>query len=176
MAATVVASPGAVASRANKRSGPGPGSGSGAGAKGSEEEPPPPLQAVLVADSFNRRFFPISKDQPRVSTARGSSQRARRWPGYSRLSFRLPSGECSGRWALMLTTSGLKGLYRAQCRSSACEKSSHGDSMPQEEAVLPLTVQWKKRSLGEWEQHFLLPAKREVICLKKEQTGNSLIP
>ncbi|XP_025769068.1 translation initiation factor eIF-2B subunit epsilon isoform X1 [Puma concolor] len=66
MAATVVASPGAVASRANKRSGPGPGSGSGAGAKGSEEEPPPPLQAVLVADSFNRRFFPISKDQPRV--------------------------------------------------------------------------------------------------------------
>uniref|UniRef100_A0A452TK52 Translation initiation factor eIF2B subunit epsilon n=1 Tax=Ursus maritimus TaxID=29073 RepID=A0A452TK52_URSMA len=30
------------------------------------EEPPPPLQAVLVADSFNRRFFPISKDQPRV--------------------------------------------------------------------------------------------------------------
>ncbi|XP_043926135.1 translation initiation factor eIF-2B subunit epsilon [Protopterus annectens] len=25
-----------------------------------------PLQAVLVADSFNRRFFPISKDQPRA--------------------------------------------------------------------------------------------------------------
>uniref|UniRef100_A0A452TJV5 Translation initiation factor eIF2B subunit epsilon n=1 Tax=Ursus maritimus TaxID=29073 RepID=A0A452TJV5_URSMA len=40
-----------------------PRSGSSAG---TEEEPPPPLQAVLVADSFNRRFFPISKDQPRV--------------------------------------------------------------------------------------------------------------
>lgn len=80
MAATVVASPGAAASRVNKRGGPGPGSGSGSGAKGAEEEPPPPLQAVLVADSFNRRFFPISKDQPRVSAARGISQRARRWP------------------------------------------------------------------------------------------------
>ncbi|XP_044770639.1 translation initiation factor eIF-2B subunit epsilon isoform X2 [Neomonachus schauinslandi] len=59
---------GAVANRANKRSGPGPGGGGGGGggAKGTEEEPPPPLQAVLVADSFNRRFFPISKDQPRV--------------------------------------------------------------------------------------------------------------
>lgn len=67
MATTVVAPPGAVASRANKRSGSGPGAGSGGvGAKGAEEEPPPPLQAVLVADSFNRRFFPISKDQPRV--------------------------------------------------------------------------------------------------------------
>nr|XP_035978367.1 translation initiation factor eIF-2B subunit epsilon isoform X2 [Halichoerus grypus] len=65
MAATA---PGAVANRANKRSGPGPGGGGGGGggAKGTEEEPPPPLQAVLVADSFNRRFFPISKDQPRV--------------------------------------------------------------------------------------------------------------
>ncbi|XP_061493488.1 translation initiation factor eIF-2B subunit epsilon [Rhineura floridana] len=31
-----------------------------------QEEPPPPLQAVLVADSFNRRFFPISKDRPRA--------------------------------------------------------------------------------------------------------------
>lgn len=43
--------------------------GAGGGvARGSEpqEEPPPPLQAVLVADSFNRRFFPISKDRPRV--------------------------------------------------------------------------------------------------------------
>lgn len=43
--------------------------GASAGAaRGSEpqEEPPPPLQAVLVADSFNRRFFPISKDRPRV--------------------------------------------------------------------------------------------------------------
>uniref|UniRef100_A0A669Q144 Translation initiation factor eIF2B subunit epsilon n=1 Tax=Phasianus colchicus TaxID=9054 RepID=A0A669Q144_PHACC len=43
------------------------GAGAG-GARGSEpqEEPPPPLQAVLVADSFNRRFFPISKDRPRA--------------------------------------------------------------------------------------------------------------
>ncbi|KAM8901998.1 translation initiation factor eIF2B subunit epsilon isoform 2-T2 [Lycaon pictus] len=66
MAANV---PAAVASRANKRSGPGPGGGGGGGGggvKGAEEEPPPPLQAVLVADGFNRRFFPISKDQPRV--------------------------------------------------------------------------------------------------------------
>ncbi|XP_058044010.1 translation initiation factor eIF-2B subunit epsilon [Ahaetulla prasina] len=43
------------------------GAGSGV-SRGSEpqEEPPPPLQAVLVADSFNRRFFPISKDRPRA--------------------------------------------------------------------------------------------------------------
>lgn len=43
--------------------------GAGAGAARGpdpQEEPPPPLQAVLVADSFNRRFFPISKDRPRV--------------------------------------------------------------------------------------------------------------
>lgn len=82
MAAPVVAPPGAVASRANKRSGSGPGGGGGGGgARGAEEEPPPPLQAILVADSFNRRFFPISKDRPRVSAARESSQRARRWRG-----------------------------------------------------------------------------------------------
>ncbi|XP_067850988.1 translation initiation factor eIF-2B subunit epsilon [Heptranchias perlo] len=31
-----------------------------------EAEQPGPLQAVLVADSFNRRFFPITKDQPRA--------------------------------------------------------------------------------------------------------------
>lgn len=81
MAATVVAPPGGVASRANKRGSSGPGGGGGAGPKVAEEEPPPPLQAVLVADSFNRRFFPISKDQPRVSAARESSQRARRRRG-----------------------------------------------------------------------------------------------
>lgn len=63
MAATAVAPPGAVSGRAPKRGG-----GGGGGARGTEEEPPPPLQAVLVADSFNRRFFPISKDQPRVSS------------------------------------------------------------------------------------------------------------
>ncbi|KAI2532696.1 eukaryotic translation initiation factor 2B subunit epsilon [Homo sapiens] len=66
MAAPVVAPPGVVVSRANKRSGAGPGGSGGGGARGAEEEPPPPLQAVLVADSFDRRFFPISKDQPRV--------------------------------------------------------------------------------------------------------------
>uniref|UniRef100_A0A4X1UTQ2 Translation initiation factor eIF2B subunit epsilon n=2 Tax=Sus scrofa TaxID=9823 RepID=A0A4X1UTQ2_PIG len=68
MAATVVAPPGPVPGRANKRSGSGQGGGGGGGgaARGAEEEPPPPLQAVLVADSFNRRFFPISKDQPRA--------------------------------------------------------------------------------------------------------------
>lgn len=32
-----------------------------------KDEEEQPLQAVLVADSFNRRFFPITKDQPRVS-------------------------------------------------------------------------------------------------------------
>ncbi|XP_069753644.1 translation initiation factor eIF2B subunit epsilon [Narcine bancroftii] len=31
-----------------------------------EVEQLPPLQAVLVADSFNRKFFPITKDQPRA--------------------------------------------------------------------------------------------------------------
>lgn len=69
MATPVVVPPGAMPSRANKRSvcGPGGGGGGGGGARAAEEEPPPPLQAVLVADSFNRRFFPISKDQPRVS-------------------------------------------------------------------------------------------------------------
>lgn len=44
-------------------------SGSGiAGRKGAgeQEEEKLPLQAVLVADSFNRRFFPVTKDQPRV--------------------------------------------------------------------------------------------------------------
>nr|KAF6477459.1 eukaryotic translation initiation factor 2B subunit epsilon [Molossus molossus] len=67
MASAMVVTTGVVASRANKRSVCGPGGGGGGGvARGAEEEPPPPLQAVLVADSFNRRFFPISKDQPRV--------------------------------------------------------------------------------------------------------------
>jgi translation initiation factor eIF-2B subunit epsilon len=79
MATTVVAAPGVAASRADKRGGGGgPGGGSGGAARGAEEEPPPPLQAVLVADSFNRRFFPISKDQPRVSARHASSLRAQR--------------------------------------------------------------------------------------------------
>ncbi|RXN14271.1 translation initiation factor eIF-2B subunit epsilon [Labeo rohita] len=34
--------------------------------KADKDEEEQPLQAVLVADSFNRRFFPISKDQPRA--------------------------------------------------------------------------------------------------------------
>ncbi|XP_053566298.1 translation initiation factor eIF-2B subunit epsilon [Bombina bombina] len=34
------------------------------GAGGEEEQPP--LQAVLIADSFNRRFYPITKDRPRA--------------------------------------------------------------------------------------------------------------
>lgn len=48
------------------------GAGASAGASRGpdpQEEPPPPLQAVLVADSFNRRFFPISKDRPRVRSS-----------------------------------------------------------------------------------------------------------
>ncbi|XP_072297127.1 translation initiation factor eIF2B subunit epsilon [Eucyclogobius newberryi] len=31
-----------------------------------DEDEEHPLQAVLVADSFNRRFFPVTKDQPRA--------------------------------------------------------------------------------------------------------------
>uniref|UniRef100_A0A672KFA8 Translation initiation factor eIF2B subunit epsilon n=1 Tax=Sinocyclocheilus grahami TaxID=75366 RepID=A0A672KFA8_SINGR len=34
--------------------------------KADKDEEEQPLQAVLVADSFNRRFFPITKDQPRA--------------------------------------------------------------------------------------------------------------
>lgn len=37
-------------------------SGKGTG----DEDEEQPLQAVLVADSFNRRFFPVTKDQPRA--------------------------------------------------------------------------------------------------------------
>ncbi|XP_030630137.1 translation initiation factor eIF2B subunit epsilon [Chanos chanos] len=44
------------------------GSSGNAGRKGGteQEEEEQPLQAVLIADSFNRRFFPITKDQPRA--------------------------------------------------------------------------------------------------------------
>ncbi|XP_048720064.2 translation initiation factor eIF2B subunit epsilon [Caretta caretta] len=52
-----------MAARGSGRRGAGPG---GARGPDPQEEPPPPLQAVLVADSFNRRFFPVSKDRPRV--------------------------------------------------------------------------------------------------------------
>ncbi|XP_029471676.1 translation initiation factor eIF-2B subunit epsilon [Rhinatrema bivittatum] len=44
----------------------GGGSGISAAVKKKTEEEQLPLQAVLIADSFNRRFFPISKDRPRV--------------------------------------------------------------------------------------------------------------
>ncbi|XP_059847983.1 translation initiation factor eIF-2B subunit epsilon [Hypanus sabinus] len=40
--------------------------GAGAVRVADETEQSVPLQAVLVADSFNRRFFPITKDQPRA--------------------------------------------------------------------------------------------------------------
>uniref|UniRef100_A0AAY5EKI3 Translation initiation factor eIF2B subunit epsilon n=1 Tax=Electrophorus electricus TaxID=8005 RepID=A0AAY5EKI3_ELEEL len=50
-------------SRAGKQGRSGGGNRRG-GAEQDEEEQP--LQAVLIADSFNRRFFPISKDQPRA--------------------------------------------------------------------------------------------------------------
>ncbi|XP_066476115.1 translation initiation factor eIF2B subunit epsilon [Tiliqua scincoides] len=58
----------AAARGASGKRGAGSGSGAAGGARGSEpqEEPPPPLQAVLVADSFDRRFLPISKDRPRA--------------------------------------------------------------------------------------------------------------
>uniref|UniRef100_A0A4W6CKA0 Translation initiation factor eIF2B subunit epsilon n=1 Tax=Lates calcarifer TaxID=8187 RepID=A0A4W6CKA0_LATCA len=39
---------------------------SGRKGTGEQEEEEQPLQAVLVADSFNRRFFPVTKDQPRA--------------------------------------------------------------------------------------------------------------
>ncbi|KAM9332922.1 translation initiation factor eIF2B subunit epsilon isoform 2-T2 [Pholidichthys leucotaenia] len=45
------------------RSGTGVSARKGAGDQEDEEQP---LQAVLVADSFNRRFFPVTKDQPRA--------------------------------------------------------------------------------------------------------------
>uniref|UniRef100_W5MB06 Translation initiation factor eIF2B subunit epsilon n=1 Tax=Lepisosteus oculatus TaxID=7918 RepID=W5MB06_LEPOC len=48
-------------SRANNATG----SANRKGPAGQEEEEQP-LQAVLIADSFTRRFFPISKDQPRA--------------------------------------------------------------------------------------------------------------
>ncbi|KAJ8270441.1 hypothetical protein GJAV_G00114740 [Gymnothorax javanicus] len=47
------------------RATPGAGTAKGKGAPDQEEEELP-LQAVIVADSFNRRFFPITKDRPRA--------------------------------------------------------------------------------------------------------------
>lgn len=54
-----------MAAKAGKQSRSGPGLAARRGA-GEQEEEELPLQAVLVADSFNRRFFPVTKDQPRV--------------------------------------------------------------------------------------------------------------
>ncbi|XP_078060676.1 translation initiation factor eIF2B subunit epsilon [Mustelus asterias] len=50
---------------AKQRAGRKAAAGAGRGVEG-EAEQQLPLQAVLVADSFNRRFFPITKDQPRA--------------------------------------------------------------------------------------------------------------
>lgn len=54
-----------MAAKAGKQSRSGAGLSGRKGA-GETEEEELPLQAVLVADSFNRRFFPITKDQPRA--------------------------------------------------------------------------------------------------------------
>lgn len=91
MAATAVL-PGTAAARADKR---GRGGQGGGGTQGAEEEPPPPLQAVLVADSFNRRFFPISKDQPRVSARHASSPQAWRVAGLHEVATVAVSEACS---------------------------------------------------------------------------------
>jgi len=56
-----------MAGRGAKQSRSGTGLSSRKGANEQEEEEQP-LQAVLVADSFNRRFFPVTKDQPRVGS------------------------------------------------------------------------------------------------------------
>uniref|UniRef100_A0A8C2XRE6 Translation initiation factor eIF2B subunit epsilon n=1 Tax=Cyclopterus lumpus TaxID=8103 RepID=A0A8C2XRE6_CYCLU len=54
-----------MAGRGGKQSRSGAGLSGRKGADEQEEEEQP-LQAVLVADSFNRRFFPVTKDQPRA--------------------------------------------------------------------------------------------------------------
>ncbi|KAK5602981.1 hypothetical protein CRENBAI_017292 [Crenichthys baileyi] len=50
-------------------------SGSGFSARkgAGEQEEEQPVQAVLVADSFNRRFFPVTKDQPRALLPLGNA-------------------------------------------------------------------------------------------------------
>lgn len=59
-----------MAGRGGKQSRLGAGLSGRKGADEQEEEEQP-LQAVLVADSFNRRFFPVTKDQPRVGIKLG---------------------------------------------------------------------------------------------------------
>lgn len=56
-----------MAGRGGKQTRP-PAGLSGRRGAGEQDEEEPPLQAVLVADSFNRRFFPVTKDQPRVGS------------------------------------------------------------------------------------------------------------
>nr|XP_015812891.2 translation initiation factor eIF-2B subunit epsilon [Nothobranchius furzeri] len=46
---------------------------SGRKGAGEQEEEEQPLQAVLVADSFNRKFFPVTKDQPRALLPLGNA-------------------------------------------------------------------------------------------------------
>ncbi|KAM9844732.1 translation initiation factor eIF2B subunit epsilon [Aulostomus maculatus] len=54
-----------MASKGGKQSRSGSGIPGRKGA-GEQDEEEPPLQAILVADSFDRRFFPVTKDQPRA--------------------------------------------------------------------------------------------------------------
>uniref|UniRef100_A0AAQ6I899 Translation initiation factor eIF2B subunit epsilon n=1 Tax=Anabas testudineus TaxID=64144 RepID=A0AAQ6I899_ANATE len=67
--ATVVVN---MAGKGGKQTRPGPGLSGRKGA-GDQEEEEPLLQAVLVADSFNRRFFPVTKDQPRALLPLGNA-------------------------------------------------------------------------------------------------------
>lgn len=73
-AATVAASDATVSFVLNMAAKAGKQSRSGSGLTGrkgggEQDEEEQPLQAVLVADSFNRRFFPVTKDQPRVGSS-----------------------------------------------------------------------------------------------------------
>ncbi|KAG8136294.1 putative Translation initiation factor eIF-2B subunit epsilon protein [Naja naja] len=96
------------------------GAGSG-GSRGSDpqEEPPPPLQAVLIADSFNRRFFPISKDRPRNIP----------WNSSLRLGWKKPSSFAAGNRqrsrSIYKTLSGA-----AQHRPTSCGLSSQTSIVP----------------------------------------------
>uniref|UniRef100_A0A3P9H2D5 Translation initiation factor eIF2B subunit epsilon n=1 Tax=Oryzias latipes TaxID=8090 RepID=A0A3P9H2D5_ORYLA len=59
-----------MAARGGKQSRSGMSGRKGAGEQEDEEQL---LQAVLVADSFNRRFFPVTKDQPRALLPLGNA-------------------------------------------------------------------------------------------------------
>ncbi|XP_013864405.1 translation initiation factor eIF2B subunit epsilon [Austrofundulus limnaeus] len=62
-----------MAAKGGKQSCSGSGPSCRKGAGGQEEEEQQPLQAVLVADSFNRRFFPVTKDEPRALLPLGNA-------------------------------------------------------------------------------------------------------